>query len=448
MSQAQSPELDPKALEAVVDQVLEEARRGGATAAEAAASRDSGLSVNVRLGEVETLEYHRDQGVAVTVYMGQSKGAASTSDLRPESLREAARAACRIARFTTEDPCAGLADAHLMARDWPDLDLDHPWGVSADEAIERARLCEAAARERDARIVNSEGASLDSFRAASVYGNTHGFLGGYITTRHGLSCSVLASEGPGGMQRDHWYTVARHAGDLEDAAAVGVRAADRALRRLGGRRLSTRRCPVVYAPDVARSVIGHFLGAIRGSALYRKASFLLDHLGRPVFPDFIHIHEQPHLPRALGSAPFDHEGVATRPRDLVTGGHLAGYLLDSYAARRLGMETTGNAGGVHNVTIDAGERGLEGLLREMGTGLLVTELIGHGVNTVTGDYSRGAAGFWVEGGEIRYPVEEITVAGNLKEMFMNLQAVGSDVDRRGNIRTGSLLMDGLTVAGE
>jgi PmbA protein len=250
------------------------------------------------------------------------------------------------------------------------------------------------------------------------------------------------------MQRDHWYTVARHAGDLEDAAAVGVRAADRALRRLGGRRLSTRRCPVVYAPDVARSVIGHFLGAIRGGALYRKASFLLDHLGRPVFPEFVHIHEQPHLPRALGSAPFDHEGVATRPRDLVTEGHLSGYLLDSYSARRLGMETTGNAGGVHNVTIDAGEQDLEGLLREMGTGLLVTELIGHGVNTVTGDYSRGAAGFWVEGGEIRHPVEEITVAGNLRDMFMNLRAVGRDVDRRGNIRTGSLLIDGLTVAGE
>ena len=448
MSQTTTSALDEKDLEAIVSQVLDEARRAGATSAEAAASQDAGLSVNVRLGEVETLEYHKDQGIAVTVYMGQRKGTASTSDLKPESLREAAEAACRIARYTAEDPCAGLADPALMAQDYPALDLDHPWGLTADEGIEIARACEAAARERDARIVNSEGAGINSFRGTAVYGNTHGFVGGYATTRHSLSCSVLAGDDDGNMQRDYWYTVARHRDALQAAGAVGVEAADRALRRLGGRRLSTRRCPVLYSPDVARSVLGHFIAAIRGSTVYRKASFLVDRLGEPIFPEFVHIHEQPHIPRALGSAPFDNEGVATRARDLVSGGRLESYALDTYAARKLGMQSTGNAGGLRNLTIDPGPMDFEQLLAEMGTGLLVTELIGHGINMVTGDYSRGAAGFWVENGQIQHPVEEITVAGNLKDMFRDLRAVGSDMDLRGNVRTGSLLIDGLTVAGE
>ncbi|SEQ23507.1 PmbA protein [Ectothiorhodospira magna] len=447
MSEPQTPVLDAQALEQLVGQVLDEARRAGATAAEVAVSHDTGLSVNVRLGEVETLEFHRDQGVGVTVYIGQRKGSASSSDLRARSLREVAEAACRIARYTAEDPCAGLADAGLMARDYPALDLDHPWDLEADDAIGIARRCEAAARAEDARIINSEGGSVNTFRGTAIYGNSHGFIGGYASTRHSLSCSVLAGDG-GTMERDYWYTVAREAGALETPESVGMEAARRAVRRLNARRLSTRRVPVLYAPDVARSMLGHFVAAIRGSALYRKSSFLVDRLGERIFPEFVHIHEQPHIPRALGSAPFDGEGVATQARDLVRDGHLASYALDSYSARKLGMETTGNAGGVRNLTIDPGTRDAQALLREMGTGLLVTELIGHGINMVNGDYSRGAAGFWVENGEILYPVSEITVAGNLKDMFMNLVAVGSDVDLRGNIRTGSLLIDGLTIAGE
>ncbi|MCG5500637.1 metalloprotease PmbA [Ectothiorhodospira lacustris] len=447
MSAPQTPVLDAQALEHLVGQVLDEARRAGATAAEVAVSHDTGLSVNVRLGEVETLEFHRDQGVGVTVYIGRRKGSASSSDLRAQSLREVAEAACRIARYTAEDPFAGLADAQLMARDYPALDLDHPWDLEADAAIEIARRCEAAARAEDARIVNSEGGSVNTFRGTAVYGNTHGFVGGYAATRHSLSCSVLAGDG-GSMERDYWYTVAREAGGLDTPESVGIEAARRAVRRLNARRLSTRRYPVLYAPDVARSMLGHFVAAIRGSALYRKSSFLVDRLGEQIFPEFVHIHEQPHIPRALGSAPFDSEGVATRARDLVRDGRLESYALDSYSARKLGMQTTGNAGGLRNLTIDPGTQDAQALLREMGTGLLVTELIGHGINMVNGDYSRGAAGFWVENGEILYPVSEITVAGNLKDMFMNLVAVGADVDQRANIRTGSLLIDGLTIAGD
>ncbi|MBD3619292.1 MAG: metalloprotease PmbA [Chromatiales bacterium] len=434
-------------LESLVSQVLDEAKAQGATAAEAAVSVDSGLSVTVRLGEVETLEYHKDQGVGITVYFGQRKGSASTSDLSRTSLREAVTAASRIARHTAEDGCAGLADARLMATDYPDLDLDHPWEVAAEAAIEIARACEDAARGQDARITNSEGGSVNSFRGTAFYGNSHGFIGGYSATRHSLSCSVIGQQ-DGAMQRDYWYTVARNHADMESPEDVGREAALRTVHRLGSRRLSTRQAPVMFAPDVARSLLGHFVGAIRGSALYRKASFLLDHLEKPVFPDFVHIHEQPLLPRALGSAPFDNEGVATRNRDLVVDGVLRSYVLDSYAARKLGMTSTGNAGGTRNLTIDPGTLDFAGMLREMGTGLLVTELIGHGVNNVTGDYSRGAAGFWVENGEIVYPVEEITIAGNLRDMFMGIRAVGTDVDRRGNIRTGSILIERMTVAGE
>jgi PmbA protein len=447
MTQSRGALRSRSELEAIVARVLDEARSQGASAAEAAVSTDSGLSVTVRLGEVETLEYHKDQGVGVTVYFGQRKGSASTSDLSNASLREAVAAASRIARHTAEDPFAGLADAALMATHYPDLDLDHPWEVSAEEAIEIARACEDAARGQDERITNSEGGTVNTFRGTSVYGNTHGFVGGYSATRHSLSCSVIGEQN-GAMQRDYWYSVARDRAGLESPEDVGREAALRTIHRLGSKRLSTRQSPVVFAADVARSLLGHFVGAVRGGALYRKASFLLDHLDKPVFPEFVHIHEQPHLKGALGSAPFDNEGVATRSRDLVTDGVLKSYVLDSYSARRLGMQSTGNAGGTRNLTIDPGQLDFPGLLREMGTGLLVTELIGHGVNNVTGDYSRGAAGFWVENGEIAYPVEEITVAGNLKDMFMGIREVGTDVDRRGNIRTGSILIERMTIAGE
>lgn len=439
--------MDEKQLESIVSLALEEARRAGASAAEAVVSIDNGLGVSVRLGEVETLEYHRDKGLGLTVYFGQRKGNASTADFRPEAVREAVAAAAAIARHTAEDPYAGLAAAARMAQNYPDLDLDHPWALEPEAAVDLARLCEATARGTDQRITNSEGASVSTSRGTVVYGNTHGFVGGYTGTRHSLSCSVVAEE-DGNMQRDYWYTSARRPEELQDAEAVGRETARRTLRRLGARKLSTRQVPVLFEADLARGFIGHFVGAIRGGALYRKASFLLDQLGQPVFPAFMQIDERPHLPAALGSAPFDGEGVATTARELVGGGELQGYVLDSYSARRLGMETTGNAGGVHNLTVKSGEYDLPGLLREMGTGLLVTELIGHGINMVTGDYSRGAAGFWVENGELCYPVEEITIAGNLKDMFAGVVAVGNDLDTRGNIRTGSILIDRVTVAGE
>lgn len=426
---------------------LEAADAEGATAAQASASQDAGLSVNVRRGEVETLEHHKDQGIAITVFVGECKGSASTADLRDASIREAAAAACRIAKVSEPDPCAGLADAALMATDIPDLDLYHPWQIDADSAIALARDCESVALGMDKRIVNSEGAEVGSFTGQMAYGNSHGFIGGYATSRHSLSCSVVAGDAQG-MQRDYWYTAARCADDLLAAEEIGRQAAERALKRLGGRRLSTRRCPVLFVPETARSLLGQFMGAISGGSLYRRASFLVDHLGQRVFPEFVRIHERPHLLRGLGSAPFDAEGVATADRDFVNQGVLESYVLSSYAARRLGMVTTGNAGGVRNLEMVPGDLDLPALLREMGTGLMLTELIGHGTNMVTGDYSRGAAGFWVENGEILYPVEEITVAGNLKQIFAELVAVGKDVDRRGGIHTGSWLVDGLTVAGD
>lgn len=434
-------------LEDVVRQALEQASALGAAAAEASASGSRGLSVKVRHGEVDTLEHTRDRGFAVTVYLGNRKGTASSADYGADAIRETVAAARDIARYTSEDPCAGLAEAELMAREIPDLALHHAWSLEPGAAIEQARECEAAALAVDRRLTNSEGAEISSSEAIQIYGNSHGFLAGYPASQHGMSCVVLGREGEA-MQRDYWYTVARDAADLEGAAAVGREAGRRTVARLGARRLGTRRVPVLYAPQAARSLFGHFIGAISGGSLYRRASFLLDHLDKPVFPEFLHIDEAPHLPKALGSAPFDAEGVATRPRRLVEGGVLRGYVLSSYSARKLGMRTTGNAGGVHNLTVQPGGHDFEGLLREMGTGLVVSHLMGQGANTVTGDYSRGAAGFWVENGVIVHPVEEITVAGNLRDIFRGIVAVGADVDPRGGIRTGSVLIDRMTVAGE
>jgi len=433
-------------LETIVAAILAEAKRRGASAAEAGVNAEGGLSVTVRLGEVETVEHNRDKGLGVTVYFGQRKGSASTSDFSGEAIRETVGAACAIARYTAEDPCAGLADAALMARDIPDLDLHHPWEPDAEHAIALAEECEAAAQAVDKRITNSEGATVSSHAGYRVYGNSHGFMGAYPSSRHSVSCAVIADDGHG-MQRDYWYTVARDKRDLETVRSVGQRAGDRTVKRLGGRRLSTRQSPVLFVAEVAGGLFGNFIRAIRGESLYRKASFLLDQLGQPVFPSFIHIHEQPHIKKALGSSPFDGEGVATRARDIVAAGVLQSYVLDSYSARKLGMQTTGNAGGVHNLTIDSGPHDFAALLKEMGTGLLVTEMMGMGVNIVTGDYSRGAAGFWVEDGAIQYPVEEITIAGNLRDMFMGIAAVGNDVDMRGSTRTGSVLIERMTIAG-
>jgi PmbA protein len=382
----------------------------------------------------------------VTVYFGHRKGSASTSDLSPQAVKETVRAACNFAKYTSEDPCSGLADADLMASDLPDLDLYHPWDIAVDEAIELATRCESAAREEDARIVNSEGATLNSHSGLHVYGNTHGFIGGYPSSRHSLNCVVVGKEGES-MQRDYWYTLSRISDELEAPESVGQIAARRTLSRLGAQRIPTQQAPVVFQADVAVGLLRSFIGAIRGSALYRKASFLLDHLNRPIFPEFVRIHEEPRLPRGLASAAYDNEGVATTDRIFIADGVLQSYVLDSYAARKLGMQTTGNAGGVRNLRIGSGSLDLPGLLKKMDRGLLVTELMGHGINMVTGDYSRGATGFWVENGEIQYPVEEITIAGNLKEMFMGLQEVGRDVETRSSVQTGSWLIDRMTIAG-
>lgn len=434
-------------LNEMVKEVLSLARQRGATASEASVSYGEGLSVSIRMGEVETLEFNRDRGMSVTVYIGQSKGSASTSDWSKAALVESVDAACSIARFTSEDEYAGLADADRLARDIPDLDLYHPWDLQAEQAIQIATCCEQAARDEDTRITNSDGATVSSYQGLSVYGNSNDFIGGYAGSRHSVSCAVIAGKGDG-MQRDYWYDVSRDSDQLLSAEAIGQIAAQRTVRRLNGKRLGTRTSSVLYVPELARGLIGHFSGAIRGSRLYRKSTFLLDKLGEQVFPDFVNIFERPHILCALGSAPFDHEGVQTADKDIISNGTLCSYILSSYSARKLGMQTTGNAGGVHNLCIEPGQYDFDELVKNMGTGLIVTELMGQGVNYVTGDYSRGASGFWVEGGEIQYPVEEITIAGNLSDMFMNIQELGKDIDTRGNIRCGSILIDGMTIAGE
>ena len=447
MSQQVDPSRIPE-LQAIVASALEAARAAGATQAEADASLQRGLTATVRMGEVDTIEYHRDRGLAVTVYFGQRKGAASTADIAPEAVRETVAKAAAIARHTAADDCAGLADPELLAREIPDLDLDHPWAIEPEEAVERARACEAAGLAVDKRLTNSEGGTLTSHRGVRVYGNSHGFLAGYTSTSHSLSCALIA-EGGGEMQRDYWYSVARDPLALGDLAAVGRRAAERTLARLGSRRLDTRKAPVLFAPEMARGLLGSFVGAIRGVSQYRRASFLLGAAGQAVLPAFMQLHERPHMKGALASAPFDSEGVATRERELVVDGVLQGYVLGSYSARKLGLTSTGNAGGIHNLLVDAGPATLAfpDLLKRMGSGLYVTELMGQGVNGVTGDYSRGASGFWVEDGAIAFPVHEVTIAGNLRSMLKDIVAVGSDVDIQGSIRTGSILLGELTIAG-
>ena len=440
--------LSAKGLESIIELALAEAATQGAAQAEAVVSQNMGLSVGVRLGEVETLEHQRDRNLGVTVYFGGRKGSASTADFSADAVRATVGKACSIARFTAADPFAGLADGALMARTFPDLDLSHPWDLAADRAIEIAQECEAAALAFDNRINNSEGATLGTHQALHVYGNSHGFVGGYPTTSHTLSCVVLAGSGEE-MQRDYWYTSARDWRDLSGAEAVGRESARRTIARLGPRKLGTRRASVLFAPELARGLIGHFAAAIRGSSQYRQSSFLLNAAGQRVFPAGFSIVERPHIPKGMASAPFDDEGVATHDRALVEDGVLDGYLLSSYSARKLGLQTTGNAGGAHNLVVKptlAG--GFERMLSTLGTGLYITELMGQGVNTVTGDYSRGAAGFWVENGAIQFPVAEITIAGNLGAMLKAITAVGDDVDTRGGVRVGSILIGEMTIAGE
>lgn len=426
--------------------VLQLAQAAGATAAEAEISMGIGQNVSVRLDEVETIEYNRDKGMSVTVYFGKQRGHANTSDLSAQALKDTVAAACSIARYTAHDEYCGLADPALLARDIPDLDLYHPWDISVDEAIVLARQCESAALGVDSRINNSEGAGVSTYAGLFSYANSNGFNGGYHTSRHSLSCSVIAEQGDS-MQRDYWYTSARAAEDLDPPEAVGRKAGERTARRLGARQVKTAQVPVLFEASVASGLLSHFVSAVSGGNLYRKSSFLLDSLGKQVFAPQITISERPHLPRGLASAPFDNEGVATQSRDLVVNGVLQGYMLASYSARKLGMTTTGNAGGNHNLILQSDDLDFEGLLRKMHTGLVVTELLGHGINLVTGDYSRGAAGFWVENGQIHYPVEEITIAGNLQDMFRQIVAVGNDVLVQGSKQTGSILIERMTVAG-
>ena len=434
-------------LQQLAEDVLKHAREKGASACEVDASEGFGQSVGVRCDEVETIEFNRDKGVGITVYAGQRKGYASTSDFSPQALRETVEAALNIARFTAEDDCAGLADAALMAKDFPDLDLYHPWDLSVEQAIETARRCEQAAFDANPLITNSEGASVSTQQAQFVSANSLGFMGGYPTARHYISCSVIAGE-QDAMQRDDWYTTSRNARLLDDPALVGRIAAERAVARLGGRKVKTGEFPVLFEAPLAGGLLGSLVHAASGGALYRKSSFLLDYLGKRVMPEFVQISERPHIKGGLSSASFDSDGVATRDREIVTNGILQGYFLSTYTARKLGMQTTANAGGSHNMIIEPGQQDLAGLLAQMDRGLLVTELLGQGINYVTGDYSRGAAGYWVENGKIAYPVEEITIAGNLKTMFTGMVAVGNDVLVRGSKQTGSILIDRMTIAGE
>jgi PmbA protein len=434
-------------LQALVSLAIDEAKQLGATECEVGVSVDTGLSVTARLGEVETLEYQRDRGMGVTVYRGKRKGSASTGDLAASAIRDTVAKAFSIAGFTAEDDCAGLPDPDTVARDIPDLDLHHPWPIEPDAARDLAVACEASALAVDKRIGNSEGATLSSHQGLRVFGNSLGFLGGFPSSLHSLSCVVLAQEN-GEMQRDYWYSSVRDWRELEDGDSIGKRAAERALRRLNARKLATTTAPVLFAPELARGLFGHLLGAIRGGSQYRKASFLLDAAGQQIFPTWLTISERPHIRKGLGSTPFDSEGVATHDRELIDQGVLTGYVLSTYSARKLGLKTTGNAGGVHNLIVARGADDFDGLLRRMDRGLVVTELMGQGVNGVTGDYSRGAAGFWVERGQIAYPVHEITIAGNLREIYRGIVALGNDVDMRGGIRTGSVLVERMTIAGE
>ena len=433
-------------LERVAAEVLAAAREGGATAAETDVSQAIGLSVTVRKDEVETISYNRDKGIGVTVYVGQRRGHASTADFSADAIRATVGKALAIARYTAEDPCSGLADPDRLAREIPDLDLYHPWNLTVERAIELGRETEAAALAVDRRLTNTEGSTVARGESEFVYANTLGFLGGYRSSRHHIDCAVIG-DADGAMQRDFWYTAARASGDLQAAAEVGRIAGQRTARRLNARQLGTLECPVLFDAPEAADLIGSFVGAVSGGSLYRKSSFLLDSLGRQVFAPLVSIREEPHLLRARGSAPFDNEGVATVPRDIVNGGVVQGYFLGSYSARKLGMVTTGNAGGNHNLVVAHGDDDLPALLKRMGRGLLVTEQLGQGVNLVTGDFSRGAAGFWIEGGEIAYPVEEITIAGNLKDMYRDIVAIGNDVDRRGSRHVGSVLIGRMTVAG-
>jgi PmbA protein len=434
-------------LREIAASVLDYAKSRGATSAETEVSEGFGQTVTVRRGEVETIEYNRDKGVGVTVYVGQKRGHASSSDFSAQAVRDTVDAALSIASFTAPDDCAGLADPELLARDIPDLDLWHPWDVPVERAIELAKNAEDAGFAVDARISNSEGATVSTQESQFIYGNSLGFIAGYPNSRHGLWCSLIAGHGDE-MQRDDWYETSRDPLALPSPASVGRKAGERAVRRVGARKIATTQAPVLFEASIASSLLGHFVSAVSGGSLYRKSSFLLDSVGQRVFAPLVQIQDLPHLPKGLASSPFDEEGVATQARDIVRDGVVQGYFLSSYSARKLGLKSTGNAGGNHNLILGHTGQDFDALVKTMDRGLLVTELMGQGVNAVTGDYSRGAAGFWVENGAIAYPVEEITIAGNLKDIFAGIVAVGNDVSRRSSRQCGSILIERMTIAGD
>ncbi len=434
-------------LKQIATDVLDYARQRGASSAETEVSEGAGQTVTARQGEVETIEYNRDKGIGVTTYVGKKRGHASTSDFTPQAIRDAVNAALSIARFTAVDDCAGLADADTLARDVADLDLWHPWDMPVERAIELAQSCEAAGYACDSRLTNSEGATISTQGAHFIYANSLGFMAGFPSSRHGVWCSLVAGKNDD-MHREDWYETSRDAAELPDVASVGRRAGERAVKRLGARKIATTQAPVLFEAPIAAGLLGHFVSAVSGGNLYRKTSFLTDCMGKEIFSRLVNVRERPHVAKGLASTPFDDEGVATQAREVVKDGVVQGYFLGTYSARKLGLKSTGNAGGNHNLELDDTGADFAGMLKALGTGLLVTELMGHGINTVTGDYSRGAAGFWVEKGEIAYPVQEITIAGNLKDMYRGITAVGNDVVRRASRNCGSILIDRMTIAGD
>ena len=437
---------DANVLSGIVEQILTLAKKQGADGAEVEASINQGFCVTARMGELESVEHNRDKSLNITVYFDQKMGASSLSDFSPEAMEAAVKAACNIAKFTGQDEYAGLAKPEELVGAWQDPDLYHPWDITVNAAVDLALACEKIAFSENKCIENSEGTVISTGNCWQAYGNSHGFIGSYPASRHEISCCLVGRLGEE-MQRGYSYTISTRPELLDAISKVAKDAVFRTVSRLGSRKLSTRRVPVVFLAEEARGLLGHFVAAISGGNLYRKSSFLLDCLGEKIFPDFIKIDERPHLPGLLGSSPFDDDGVGTRENVFIDAGYLKSYALGVYSARKLGMHTTGNAGGVHNLFINTGKHHFAGLLKKMNKGFLVTELMGQGINLVTGDYSRGASGFWVENGEIQYPVEEVTIAGNLREIYARILEVGSDVDMRGNIKTGSILIEEMTIAG-
>lgn len=422
------------------------AKKSGADAAEVSLSVSNALTVAVRQGELESVEFQQDHDFSIGVYFGERRASASSTDLSENAIRQSVQAACQIAQHTEADPWQGLADPEDLATEFPDLDLDHPWDINVETATDLARRCEQAAFDHDSRIANSEGASVDTHRGISLYANSHGFSGHHCGTRHSIDCTVLAGKGDA-QERDYDYSSSRLPEQLRSPEQIGQAAAKRTLRRLDPRSLTTCEVPILFEPRMARGLIARCVSAVSGGSLYRRASFLLDSAGSQLFPEFMNISQRPGLKTAQGSANFDGEGVRTRDRELIQNGVLTGYVLGSYSARRLGLKTTGNAGGTYNLLVSGGRLDFDGLLREMGTGLLITEMMGQGANMLTGDYSRGAAGLWIENGEIAYAVDEITVAGNLRNMYSAIRELGTDIDSTGNIQCGSILIDGMIVAG-